>query len=287
MKYLFLIYFLIFISCDSIKKKTSYSSKLVSDTLFFKTLNASLAYKTYLPINYMEKDLFPILYLLHGHGGHDDDWFNVTEGNAQHILDSLINNNIIPPMVAVTLDAGNSWYVDSKENMESAFIKEFMPFIEEKYKVNGDKYSRIIAGISAGGFGALRFSLKYPELFGSTILLSPAAYSPLPPQISSSRKIEAFAKDGVFNDSVWQSYTYSKLIDSSGFNTSFPKIYLSTGDDDEYQIFDVVNDLRTFFIENDILNETLVINGKHSWDVWQYCFTNDLVRIFKDDKLEP
>ena len=281
---LLVCFFFIISACQSPKKETTPSSRIVHDTLQSNILNKPLAYKVYLPEEYISESEYSILYLLHGHGGSDKDWFNKNEGNAKSILDSLIKIKAIKPLIAVTLNARNSWYVDSRELMETAYIKEFIPYIEEKYPIkNGN--SRIIAGNSAGGFGSLRFSLKYPELFHSSILLSPAAYAPLPPVISSSRKIEAFAENGTFNDSIWQSYIYAKLIDSNKLTTIYPKFYTSTGDDDVYKIFNVVSDLKTFFENHHIANETLVIDGGHSWDVWLYCFTNDLVRIFKDNKL--
>ncbi|NND63980.1 MAG: hypothetical protein HKN48_12390, partial [Flavobacteriaceae bacterium] len=151
----------------------------------------------------------PILYLLHGHGGDHLDWFQETEGNVASILDSLIEAKLIPPVVAVSIDAGNSWYVDRHDKMETFYISEFIPEIERQ--IGGTLSRRILAGNSAGGYGSLRFVMKFPDLFDEVILLSPAAYNPLPPAISSSRKIDVFAEEGVFNDSIWKSYSYLHL----------------------------------------------------------------------------
>ena len=110
----------------------------------------------------------------------------------------------------------------------------------------------------------------------------PAAYFPSPPEISSSRKIDVFKSKGVFNDSIWKSYSYRNLIESSKSVADFPKFYTSTGDDDAYGIFNIITELRSFLTKNNIQNETLVINGGHDWKVWRACFTNDLIRIFND-----
>jgi S-formylglutathione hydrolase FrmB len=45
----------------------------------------------------------------------------------------------------------------------------------------------VIGGESMGGFGALRFALKYPELFAAAALMSPAIYVPEPPPYFSAR----------------------------------------------------------------------------------------------------
>ena len=97
-----------------------------------------------------------------------------------------------------------------------------------------------------GGYGALNYSLKHPTLFSNFILLAPAAYSPEPPELSSSRKINVYKKDGVFNDSIWQANLY-RNIKLNTDKDSYPTFYTYTGDDDPYEIFDVVVDLKTYF----------------------------------------
>lgn len=262
-------------STNHIDKSTS---EIELDTIFLENLNKDIPYQVYLPETYNDKDKLPILYLLHGHGADDKSWFHPEMGNAATILDSLTNAGAIPPIVAVTMHAGNSWYVDRNEFMEAAYIKEFIPHIESKYRVTNENSSRLIAGNSMGGFGALRFSLKYPELFKASILLSPASYEPVPPAISSSRKIDVFAINGVFNDSIWNSFSYMHLLNND--TAKYPKFYLSTGDDDPFEIFTVVNGVRAFLMENQIEVETTVIDGEHTWDVWRNRLAYVLTQIY-------
>jgi enterochelin esterase-like enzyme len=285
MRYFFLVTLVCLLSCKTSPSKKDIDSVVITGTFYSKHLDRDLAFRTYLPENYNESEVFHVIYLLHGHGGSDDDWFSDHEGHVKTVLDSLYKINRIPAMVAVTMDAGNSWYIDSKERMESAYVHDFIPFAETTYNVESGARSRIIAGNSAGGYGALRLSLKYPELFKASILLSPAAYSPLPPKISSSRKTSAFEIDGVFNDSIWLSNSYHNLINTERDLNLIPRFYLSTGDDDNYDIFAVVNTLRTFFREFDLDNEIVVTNGGHSWDVWRRSFARDLARIVNDYEL--
>ncbi|ULC59347.1 hypothetical protein MBM09_15740 [Flaviramulus sp. BrNp1-15] len=282
MKKLLFVCLLFLAGCNATKINDKLESTILKDNFFSNELNEHVNYEIYLPPNYKNANNHRIIYLLHGHGGSENNWFAKEEGNVKIILDSLIKIKAIKPLIAVSLNAKNTWYVDSKKLMESAYIKEFTPLIETKYNLNINTENRLIAGVSAGGFGALGFSLKYPHLFKAAILLSPAAYYPLPPDISSSRKIDVFRKNGVFNDSIWQSYSYRKLMSTKKGNITYPKFYISTGDDDAYDIFTVVADLRTFFIEYNIKNEVLVINGGHDWGVWRKCFINDLIRIFND-----
>jgi len=283
MRLLTILFVLFTLSCKPSNEIKESTSQIINSSFFSNELQAEIAYNVYLPAQFNDSLQFPILYLLHGHGGSENDWIKKDEGNIQFLLDSLSSLKAIPPMVAVTMNAKNTWYVDAFEKMESAFIKELIPLIESKFNLNPELNSRIIAGNSAGGYGALRFSLKYPELFQASILLSPAAYYPEPPPNSSSRKIPIFKKNGEFDIDLWQSYSYIKLLDSTNSDKRYPVFYNSTGDDDEYKIVTVVTDLKSYFDQLNISNELLIIDGGHSWEVWRYCLAHDLTRIFNEN----
>ena len=261
------------ITSTSYVMEASYQSALLND---------SINYRVYYPAGFEEMDSVNLLYLLHGHGGSDDDWITKEEGYVQSILDSLIGNDIIPPCVAVTYNAGNSWYVDSKLSMETFIKEEWIPYVNTGLIKDKGIQKKIIAGNSAGGFGTLRLSLLYPELFDASLLLSPAAYYPVPPAISSSRKIDVFSDENGFSETIWQSYSYVNIPLEKDKADSLPMLYLSTGDDDPYEIVHVVTQLRSYFLEHNIDHELTIIDGAHTWDVWRDRFAHDLVRALKD-----
>jgi S-formylglutathione hydrolase FrmB len=66
-------------------------------------------------------------------------------------------------------EGDNGWYTDSatvpNDKYESYIIKELIPEIDKIYRTFADKDHRAIAGLSMGGYGSLKFGLKYPELF--------------------------------------------------------------------------------------------------------------------------
>ena len=256
-------------------------SEVRIDTFSSDVQNDKFNYHIYLPEQFNADNKYPIIYLLHGHGGHDDDWFSPEEGHVRSVLDSLINENKIPHVIAVSLDASNSWYIDRELLMETIYIREFIPFIESSYSKAGSNPFRVLVGNSAGGYGALRFGLKYPEIFQDVILLSPAAYDPAPPEISSSRKIELFKLKGRFNDSIWKSFSYVNLLPANDSILKDSNFYISTGDDDKYGIFEVITQLNSNLNNHGISVETTVVNGGHSWDVWRDRFAYDLERILK------
>ena len=85
---LLVCFFFIISACQLPKKETTPSSRIVHDTLQSNILNKPLAYKVYLPEEYIAESEYSILYLLHGHGGSDKDWFNKNEGNAKTIFEN-------------------------------------------------------------------------------------------------------------------------------------------------------------------------------------------------------
>ena len=276
-----MIFSAILSSCEQ-QQEHNQEGHVLRQMMMSQVLEDSIAYQIYYPPQYGAQDTFHLLYLLHGHGGSDDDWITGEEGDVQAILDSLIMNDIISPCVAVTFDAGNSWYVNRHRQMEKFFIEEWVSFVSDTLFHDITFQRRIIAGNSAGGFGALRLSLLHPELVEASILLSPAAYNPSPPGISSSRKIDVFSDEEGFSDEIWQSYSYLNIsLDTTRMNV-YPEFYISTGDDDAYEIVDVVVQLREYLSSLGIQQELTIIDGGHTWEVWRDRFAFDLVHALGD-----
>ncbi|MFS4518163.1 alpha/beta hydrolase, partial [Delftia tsuruhatensis] len=142
------------------------------------TLQRSWTYNVYLPTGYdaQSRLRYPVMYLLHGNDGQRNDW--PVKGNLLRTVDQLIQNGEIPPAIIVMPDAGTTWYVDLKEPMETAFFQDLVPHVEKKYRTLTSRDGRVIGGLSMGGYGALRYVLKYPEKFQAAALLSPAIYNP-------------------------------------------------------------------------------------------------------------
>ena len=267
---------ILLIACKGSVTETSYIEQ--NATLESKLLGRAIEYRIYKPADTTLKPTI-MLYLLHGHGGDHMDWFQKGEGQAGTILDSLIRSGTIPPLVAVSIDAGNSWYVDRPEPMRTFYLEELLPHIEETY-LEQAPLTRLIAGNSAGGYGTLGLIMAEPELFDAAILLSPAAYYPLPPAISSSRKVEAFEVKGSFNDSVWKQLSYQANWPGNLSSDNSPFIHLSVGDDDAYNIVPVVSRLQQLLLEEGIENELRITDGGHDWECWRRNFTKALTDYY-------
>lgn len=119
----------------------------------------------YKPENYTSKQKYPLVYLLHGHGGDYKSWSQITD--LQKLADEYQFLIVCPDGLK------KSWYINSPNQdstqYESFFVKELIPLIARKYAENPSKI--FITGNSMGGYGAMWLFIKHSNLFlsaGST-----------------------------------------------------------------------------------------------------------------------
>lgn len=256
----------------------SASSQVNYDVLESDVLGRPLAYGVYLPPGYAASDdSYPVVYLLHGSGNDETNWFD--DGRAQAQLDALIASEQIPPVIAITPDAGLSWYVNRREPFETAFITELIPVIDRRYRTNSER-GRVLIGTSMGGYGAARFGLIYPDLFAASALLSPALYFPLPPERSAARRVNVYGENpsgtGDFDPDAWRALNYPNYLEAF-FDQPFEHpFYIVSGDDD---VFDAESHAVTFYShlkDAGVPAELRITQGGHDWRLWRVAFPEAL-----------
>src|SRR4030043_1891268 len=115
-----------------------------------KILKMDRKYAIYLPPDYESSQRsYPVLYLLHGAGDDQTGW--VQFGEILNIADKAINAGQATPMVIVMPDAntGRRGYfndITGEWRYEDFFFEEFLPYIEQKYRIKGEKRYRAVAG---------------------------------------------------------------------------------------------------------------------------------------------
>jgi enterochelin esterase-like enzyme len=145
----------------------------------------------YLPPGYSSDSKYPVLYLLHGIGGDEEEWHH--NGHPEIILDNLIADKKAVPMIVV-FPNGRAQKNDRAEgnimaaapafaNFEGDLIKDLIPFIESKYSAKTDRESRALAGLSMGGGQSLNFGLAHLEIFAWIGGFSPAPNIKPPAQL--------------------------------------------------------------------------------------------------------
>lgn len=255
------------------------AGSVVSATLPSKELGRDWKYTVYLPDGYGSSGLkYPVLYLLHGNGGTENDW--AVQGRIQATTDALIASGDIPPTVIIMPSAGTTWYVDRKERMESAFFNDLIPMVESRYSVLQERSGRLVAGLSMGGYGALRFVLMKPELFQAAALLSPAIYDPAVPETSSARRVGVFGANA-FDPAVWTSLNYPTLWDKFLEKKIAVPMYINSGDDDDFNIEMEATRLYEKLRAAKQPAQLRIVDGAHAWPVWESTIGDAMKYIFR------
>jgi putative tributyrin esterase len=124
-------------------------------------LGRRMAYRVILPPGYNDSlRRFPTLYLLHGLTGNYRDWESRT---------GVFRYSREHELIIVMPDGEDSWYTDSQgapaAKFESYIARDLVADVDRTYRTIGTRHGRAIAGLSMGGYGAMKFGLKYPHLF--------------------------------------------------------------------------------------------------------------------------
>ncbi|HZQ86363.1 MAG TPA: alpha/beta hydrolase family protein [Acidimicrobiales bacterium] len=183
---------------------------------------------------------YPVLYLLHGHGGNHTDW-------VSHDADKVVGDL---PVIVVMPDGGyDGWYSDwygtdvdghvaaPAPGWETFHVRELMPWVDATYRTIADRRGRAVAGLSMGGFGAMSYAARHPDLFVAAGSFSGAVdidfTYPLAGTVLATAANLPDGKqpdncvwgDALTNDVVWRDHNPTELAG----NLSALSLYLASG----------------------------------------------------------
>lgn len=240
----------------------------VSDNIlkFSSNLNYTCQYKVYTPAGYEDLSGLPVIYVTDG-----QEFSDASRGKMKIILDNLIYDQKIEPLIAVFLDPRDpdnlSHNRRSNEyrnniNFVNYVTSELIPDIDGAYKTDAKAGSRAIAGFSYGGYNAAYFCAMAYEDIQNTAILSPIMH-PNPPE---------------------SGYTiYSDMMAANLENT---KIYMSYGifDTREKNYFE---QLKTIFGQKDKSFKYDIVNEGHTMSNWSGVIGNALNYFFPGEENDP
>jgi len=246
------------------------------------TLGASYPYTLYTPDGFEESDKrYPVMYLLHGSFGNENDW--ASKGSLQETADTLIEQGKIPPALIV-MPGSQSWWVDGhNEPAATAFINDLLPHIESTWPVISDREGRVIGGLSAGGYGTINFVFQHPDMFAAGAALSPAVYTPLPPEHSSAWRHPAYLdEEGDFSNELWKDLNYTSYIDDYMDGEEVVPLYINSGDHDTFDIAYHATELYQTLREHQPNQvELRIVDGDHEWSVWENTLPEAMEYVFR------
>lgn len=247
----------------------------VFDNLSMKStiLKSDRKYSIYLPSDYETSERsYPVLYLLHGSGDDQTGWLQF--GEVLHIADNAIAEGKSTAMIIVMPDAntGQRGYFNSVKGdwrYEDFFFEEFVPYIEETYRIRGEKRYRAIAGLSMGGGGTFMYALHHPEMFSSACPLS-ASTGPLTVEETYSY-LKRRGIEGVSDEQAKayfeQHSTLFLMNNMSDEQKKAVRWYIDCGDDDF--LYEGNSLVHIAMRKKEIPHEFRTRDGGHSWIYWR------------------
>jgi putative tributyrin esterase len=234
-----------------------------------KLIGKALPYNVILPRDYQTspRSRYPVLFLLHGFSGHYSDW--VTRTNLADYAAEY-------RMIVVTPEGNDGWYTDSAgvaaDKYESYILQELIPDVDKRFRTIQTRYARGIAGLSMGGYGALKFGLKSPGTFAFVGSISGALAAPQWTE-DDLKNLKAI-RDSVF--SVYgpmgsETRRKNDIFEiTRGLTTArvaaLPYFYLDCGTEDF--LVDMNQKFAALLREKKIPHEFRELPGNHNWEYW-------------------
>jgi enterochelin esterase-like enzyme len=214
----------------------------------------------YLPPGYSTDTKYPVLYLLHGIGGDEEEWHRF--GHPEVILDNLFADKKAVPMIVV-LPNGRAQPNDRAEGnvmasapafavFEQDLLTDLIPFVQAHYSACTNRENRALAGLSMGGGQSLNFGLAHLDTFAWIGGFSCAPNTKMPAEL---------------------------VPDPAKVNERLKLLWISGGDKDGLISFG--QRTHRYLKEKDVKHIWHVDSGGHDFNVWKndlYLFTQLIFR---------
>lgn len=241
-----------------------------------------LPYDILLPRDYFKSNKrYPVLYLLHGLFGHHDDW--ITRTNLAEYAGNY-------DLIIVTTEGNDSWYIDSatvaSDKYESYILRELIPDVDARYRTIKDRRARGVAGLSMGGYGALKYGLKHPDYFAFAGSLS-GALDPAnrtdehPGFIWDILRPSITAAFGPPNSPARQANDLHQIARNltAANIASLPYLYFDCGLEDGF--LPTNRDLAEILIAKKIPHQYRQLPGGHNWGYWDRQ-VREVLKVYAD-----
>jgi len=222
--------------------------------------------RVYTPPGYSQDQKYPVLYLLHGIGGDENEW--ARGGSPDVILDNLYADKKAVPMIVVLPNGRAAKDVTARDpipkqspafaTFEKDLLTDLIPFIEKTYAVKSDRASRALAGLSMGGGQSLNFGLS---------------------------NLDTFAWVGAFSSAPNTRPPAELIKDPEEATTKLRLLYVACGDQD--RLFRISQNVHNMLDEKKVPHLYNVISGgQHDFKVWKSDLYHFAQLLFREQKLE-
>lgn len=199
-------------------------------------------------------DGLPVLYLLHGLGDDDTSWPRRTsvERYAEPLGLAIVMPNVL-----------RSCYTDEAHGLRYwTFLTEELPRVVNRFfHVSNRREDTFVAGLSMGGYGALKWALRHPDRFAAAASLS----GPLDLATLLQEPERAELLNRVFDGAVGPDDDLLQLL-GNVTPRDLPPLFVGCGAEDQ-----LLTANRTFEVcarEAGVAVDVEYVPGGHAWDYW-------------------
>lgn len=236
-------------------------------------MNKSYKAAVVLPASYAKSNAaYPVLYLLHGGGGHFRDWLINTPDKM------LVKNLADKYNLIIVMPEGEAfgWYLDSPfdpaNKFETHITKEVIQKVDATYRTVKSNKGRVITGLSMGGHGAMYLSTRHPELFCAAGTMSGAmdmnfTKFKVNPEFTKSLKdrFEKLLGTSDVSNEVFVKNSIVNMVDAIKKNAM--PIIIDCGVDDF--LIDANRELHSRLLYANVSHEYTERPGAHTWPYWE------------------
>jgi enterochelin esterase-like enzyme len=237
----------------------------------------------YTPPGYEQgKGQYPVFYLLHGAGDSDDSWPSV--GRAGFIMDNLIAQGKVKPMIVV-MPAGHTppnrsvngtprlpGMDGSQDPFVGDFVTDIMPYVEKNYRVINDRDHRAIAGLSMGGWQTLNIAVAHLNQFAYIGVFSSGLFGIVPRAGANSTT----ASPG--SNFAWEDQHRAEL-DNAETKKGLKLLWFKTGQDDF--LLGTTTATVALFRRHGFNPVSGQSPGGHAWSNWRVYLTEFAPQLFQ------
>lgn len=231
-------------------------------TYYSKSLHRIRRLVVYTPPGYEQKARmkYPVLYLQHGYGDTQETW--IVLGNANVILDNLIAQGRVKPMIIVMMDGhavvpvrvlDPAFLNQNAELFERDLLEIVVPLIEKEYRAQRGAVNRAIVGLSMGGGQSLTLGLNHPDIFEWV-----GGFSSVTPSSEAIR---------------------NALNNPEVLNRELKLLWIGAGKNDF--LLQRNEDFISLLKRHNIQYEWHLTEGDHSWPIWRNYLIDLAPKLFR------
>lgn len=194
--------------------------------------------------------------------------------SAKNVLDNLIADKKIPPVVSIFVDSESESRREElrcSDKFCAIIVNEILPWIRKKYKISNNPEDAIIAGLSLGGLTASYMGLKHSDTFGNIISQSGSYwYIPVDEEEKFNNKE---------NNDCWMSLQF-KSVDKLPL-----KFYIEVGIIENHNMRKNNSNLKDTLISKGYDVNFEVFKGGHDYLCWGENLANALISILNVNEI--